>query len=269
MSCSGSPFGLTPPRRPPAAPPTPPFLDIFAQHGIRRALTAVLGIPLAAEELEDKDVQGSLGVFFHEGKDRHGKKKSTRVMAVTNKHVVSKNVLKDYQHSGRQGAPKQHIRNCGRRRFEQVVNETRALLAKKLGDTKQFAEQLEELLANPPSEDEDEAPEHQLDVERKQDDLRRAEVDVGLLDDFLKLLNSTWSDAYQRFVGYLDWAPKIANDLDSRRHTRDMGIIALDEDKFLKNFKGNFVYLGALFFCLSLSLFLCCQLGLMGNVDFF
>ena len=81
-------------------------------------------------------------------------------MAVTNKHVVSKNVLKDYQHSGRQGAPKQQIRNCGRRRFEQVVNETRALLAKKLGDTKQFAEQLEELLANPPSEDEDEAPEH-------------------------------------------------------------------------------------------------------------
>ena len=79
-------------------------------------------------------------------------------------------------------------------------------------------------------------------------------MDVGLLDDFLKLLNSTWSDAYQRFVGYLDWAPKIANDLDSRRHTRDMGIIALDEDKFLKNFKGNFVYLGALFFCLSLSL---------------
>ena len=103
MSCSGSPFGLTPPRRPPAAPPTPPFLDIFAQHGIhdiavhwiegaveplvgppvmmrvakdtdpthwiRRALTAVLGIPLAAEELEDKDAQGSLGVFFHEGKD--------------------------------------------------------------------------------------------------------------------------------------------------------------------------------------------------------
>ena len=228
--------------------------DTDPTHWIRRALTAVLGIPLAAEELEDKDAQGSLGVFFHEGKDRHGKKKSTRVMAVTNKHVVSKNVLKDYQHSGRQGAPKQHIRNCGRRRFEQVVNETRALLAKKLGDTKQFAEQLEELLANPPSEDEDEAPEHQLDVERKQDDLRRAEVDVGLLDDFLKLLNSTWSDAYQRFVGYLDWAPKIANDLDSRRHTRDMGIIALDEDKFLKNFKGNFVYLGALFFCLSLSL---------------
>ena len=281
MSCSGSPFGLTPPRR-------RPILDIFAQHGIhdiavhwiegaveplvgphvmmrvakdtdpthwiRRALTAVLGIPLAAEELEDKDAQGSFGVFFHEGKDRHGKKKSTRVMAVTNKHVVSKNVLKDYQHSGCQGVPKQHIRNCGRRRFEQVVNETRALLAKKLGDTKQFVEQLEELLANPPSEDEDEAPEHQLDVERKQDDLRRAKVDVGLLDDFLKLLNSTWSDAYQRFVGYLDWAPKIANDLDSRRHTRDMGIIALDEDKFLKNFKGNFVYLGALFFCLSLSL---------------
>lgn len=81
-------------------------------------------------------------------------------------------------------------------------------------------------------------------------------MDVGLLDNFLKLLNSTWNDDYKRIFGYLDWAPKIANDLDTRRHTRDIGIIALDEDKFLKNFQGNFVYLGAFFFCLSLSVFL-------------
>lgn len=224
--------------------------DTDPTHWIRRALTAVLGVPIAAEELEDQDAQGSLGVYFHEGKDRHGKR-SKRVMALTNKHVVSKKVKENYQFSGRQGAPKQYICNCSRRRFEQVVNETRALLAKKLGDAKQFAEQLEELLANVPA-DEDEAAGHQVGVDRKQDDLKRAEVDVGLLDDFLKLLNSTWSDAYQRIVGYLDWAPKIANDLDNRRHTRDMGIIALDEDKFAENFKGNFVYLGEFFFCISL-----------------
>ena len=91
-------------------------------------------------------------------------------------------------------------------------------------------------------------------------------MDVGLLDNFLKLLNSTWNDDYKRIFGYLDWAPKIANDLDTRRHTRDIGIIALDEDKFLKNFQGNFVYLGAFFFCLSLCV---SQLRLMGNTNFY
>lgn len=43
---------------------------------------------------------------------------------------------------------------------------------------------------------------------------------------------------------YLDWAPRIANDADSGGYTRDISVIALQDDKFGKNFKGNFVYLG-------------------------
>ncbi|KAF8315990.1 uncharacterized protein EI90DRAFT_3134825 [Cantharellus anzutake] len=121
------------------------------------------------------------------------------------------------------------MRNCSRRRFEQVVNEAHALIATKLGGAKLFAKQLAALLAKPASDDE-EAAEDKLDLERKEEDLKRAKVDVSILDDFLKLIDSTWSDVYQRIVGWLDWAPKIANDLD----------IALKEDKFLKNFKGNY-----------------------------
>lgn len=124
---------------------------------------------------------------------------------MTNKHVVSKNIKVNYQFSGRPGARKQYIRNCSFHRFQQIVNETRALLTTSLGDAKQFAEQLEELLANPP-EDEEEA-DHERDVERKKAELKKAEEDVGILDNFLKLLGSTWSDAYQRIIGYLDWAP--------------------------------------------------------------
>ncbi|KAB5593631.1 hypothetical protein CTheo_2924 [Ceratobasidium theobromae] len=227
----------------------PPMMRVVGDtdptHWVRRALTAVLGVPLAAEELAGKDAQGSLGVYFHEGKNRKDEE-STRVMAITNKHVTSKNTTSDYEYSGRPGAAQKFIRNCSGRRFQQVVNETRALIARKLGDAKQFTEQLEDLLAKPASEDE-ETEDDRLAVERKREDLKRVKVDVGILSDFLKLLNSTWSDAYQRIIGYLDWAPKIANDLDNRCYTRDIGVIALDEDKFVKNFKGNFVYLAGKF----------------------
>jgi len=81
--------------------------------------------------------------------------------------------------------------------------------------------------------------------------LQKAESDVGILGDFLKLLKSTWSDALDRIIAWLDWAPKIANNVDTRRYTRDIGVMTLEKDKFVKNFKGNFVYLGALFFSLS------------------
>ena len=42
-------------------------------------------------------------------------------MAITNKHITPKDTKSDYD-SGRPGAPRKFIRNCGRRRFEQIVN---------------------------------------------------------------------------------------------------------------------------------------------------
>ncbi|GJJ13251.1 hypothetical protein Clacol_007502 [Clathrus columnatus] len=228
-----------------AGPPEmmPVARDTDPTHWIRRALTAVLGAPLAAQDMADIDSWGSLGLFFHRGKDRHGKK-SKEVMAITNKHVVSKKTNEDYEYSGRQGARKQYIRSCGHRRFEQLLNETRALLAEKLGDTKQFAEQLEELLADRP---EVEDASYNLDLKNKEQDLQRAELDVGILDDFLKLLKSTWSDPLDRIIAWLDWAPKIASNVDPRCYTRDIGVMTLEQDKFVKNFKGNFVYLAGKF----------------------
>ncbi|KAI0043598.1 hypothetical protein FA95DRAFT_1498344 [Auriscalpium vulgare] len=228
-----------------AGPPEmmPVVRDTNPTHWIRRAVTAVLGVPLAAQTDTDHDSQGSLGLFFHRGKDRHGKK-SKEVMAITNKHVVSKETNEDYEYSGRQGARKQYIRNCGHRRFEQLLNETRALLAEKLGDAKQFAEQLAELLADRP---EAEDASYDLDLKHKGQELERAESDVGILDDFLMLLESTWSDAFDRIIAWLDWAPKIANNVNPRGYTRDIGVMTLEKDKFVKNFKGNFVYLAGKF----------------------
>lgn len=217
--------------------------DTDPTNYVTRALTAVLGVPLAAETLANSDAQGSLGLYFHEGKDRCSTK-SKRVMCLTNKHVTSSDTTQDYEYSGRTGTPQQFMRNCGSRRFQQIINETRAFIATKLGDAKFFAEQLAKMSAKPKSEDEEDRVADEEDKERKRQDLQRAEKDVVKLGNFLQFLTSTWSDAYQRIIGYLDWAPKIANDLDNRRYTRDLGVIALDENKFKECFQGNSVYLG-------------------------
>ena len=92
-------------------------------------------------------------------------------------------------------------------------------------------------------------------------DLKRAKSDIGILNDFLKLLKSTWSDDVNRIVGWVDWAPKITNKVDPHHYTRDIGVVTLYEDKFIKNFKGNFVYLGP--FSSYLSFFLSSSNGNM------
>ena len=139
--------------------------------------------------MEADDAQGSIDVYFHEGKNRKGET-SKRVMAITNKHVTSKDTKSDYD-SGRPGALQKFIRNYDRRRFEQIINETRAFIAKKLGEAKLFAEQLAEMLAKPESDDDDEVEADKFSAKRKKEDLDRVKDDVGILDDFLKLLNST------------------------------------------------------------------------------
>lgn len=224
----------------------PPMMRVVRErdptHYIRRAVTAALGVPLAAEQLADSDAQGSLGLYFHEGKDRHGNT-SKRIMCLTNKHVTSSNTTRDHEY-GRPGSPRRFMRNCGSRRFQQILNETRALIATKLGDAQLLTSQLAKMEAKPKSEDVAQAANDEEHLERTQQDLERAVKDVVELGDFLQLLTSTWSDAYQRIIGYLDWAPKIAHDLDGRCYTRDLGVIALDENKFKESFKGNVVYLG-------------------------
>ena len=202
---------------------------------IRRALTAVLGVPLAPQTLQRKDAQGTLGIFFHEGKDKDGNK-SDKVFAFTNKHVASENTATDYE-LGRSGARKQWIRNCGLRRFEKLLEETRAFIAKKVGQVTRVAEQLEKNVFTS-------ARAKGL----KETELQNLKDDIVIFDDLLRLLKSTWGDIDNRAIGWLDWAPKIQNDVDSRRYTWDGAVLQLDKAKWDKEFRGNHVYLGAFFF---------------------
>ncbi|KAI5801730.1 hypothetical protein DFH27DRAFT_66841 [Peziza echinospora] len=125
--------------------------------------------------------QGSLGLYFHRGKDRQGNK-SKDVLAFTNKHVLSKKTNEDYKYSGRQGERKQYICNCGHRRFERLLNE--ALLGEKLGD----AEQLVELVADPPEEED---ADYNRDLKDKEQQLDKVESDVGNLVDLGTAKDST------------------------------------------------------------------------------
>ncbi|KAG5640814.1 hypothetical protein DXG03_006946 [Asterophora parasitica] len=213
---------------------------------IRRCMTAVLGASLAPKEQEEQDGQGTLGLYFHVLKDKKGEQVH-HVYGITNKHVVSRDIHADYEFSGRPGDPKKHIGNCGKRRLQQVMDETRFFIAKKLGEAKLFAEQIATMEAEPTPNDLDEAEEAEEAITRKVQDLERVKKDVGKLEAFLSTLKGSWSDSLQRIIGFLDWAPRIKNNVDSRRYTRDMAVFELEREKFKKNFKGNFMYMAGKF----------------------
>jgi hypothetical protein len=85
----------------------PPLMcHVDATRYVRRFLTALLGVPLATEEMEE-DSQGTLTLWFHEDKGNDGEP-SNKVYGVSNCHPLRKNTTVDYEHRG--GVPMDHVR---------------------------------------------------------------------------------------------------------------------------------------------------------------
>lgn len=89
--------------------------DANATHHVRHFLTPLLGVPLATEEMEAEDSQGTLTLWFHENWDKNGDP-SNKVYGVSNCHVLRKDATTRYEHRG--GAAKNFVRVCGMRRFQ-------------------------------------------------------------------------------------------------------------------------------------------------------
>jgi len=75
--------------------------------------------------------------------------------------------------------------------------------------------------------------------------LDEVDSDNRKLQAFFTDTDAQWHEIGHRNVGFVDWAPKIATDVDDRHYTRDIGTFELDVNKFKVNFKGNVVDLGA------------------------
>ena len=223
-----------------AGPPLMRHVDSSnATHYVRRFLTALLGVPLATEEKEEEDTQGTLTLWFHENKDKHGNP-SNKVYGVSNCHVLRKNTTVDYEHRG--GATMDHVRVCGMRRFQRGLDEivkaiaTRAILADLWtrdiitlqAKERQDAENVRAIRAK----------------QRQLDDEIEAINDLEALhDDVTKY----WSNIkLHRNIGYVQYAAAISVDVEGgTRYTSDWAVFLAAEAKVRDEFEGNVVDLGA------------------------
>ena len=219
--------------------------DTNPTHYVRRFLTAALGMPIATAEGEAVDAQGSVTLFFHENKDKRGAT-SAKVLGVSNCHVLREHITVDCEFKGA-GAPPQHVRLAGFRRFQRGLDEIKACIGGFGTDADLLAREIVELEAKPTSEDQEEAEEDKAAVKVKRDRLARVKEDIGVLEAFYTDTKNQWGDIACRNIGHVDWAPMISVDRDTK-YTKDIGTFEVDPVKFRAQFKGNVVDLGA--FCL-------------------
>jgi hypothetical protein len=208
---------------------------------VRRHLTAALGMPIATAE-RDMD-QGSVGFFFHEGRDKLGNP-STKVFGVSSRHVLREKTEGTYEFKGA-GTPRQYVRVNGFRRFQRGLDEIKVSIGGHgiLADL--YAREIVELEAKGTSEDEDEADEDARALRETRERLDEQKQAIADLEKFYDDVKTQWIDIELRNIGHVHYSPPIYVDVEGEQYTEDWGTFDLEEAKFKAQFKGNVVDLGA------------------------
>lgn len=207
-------------------------------HQFRRLLSPLLGVPLAAGDLEDDDAQGTLTLWFHENKDKKGEP-SDKVFGVSNCHVLRKDTTVDWEHKG--GAAPNHVRVCGGRRFQAGLED----IAKAISDHGILAAQWAREIKRLQQKEQDKKTIKSIDrTQSKLDEENEAVADLELLHAEFTL---EWSNLkLHRNIGQVRVAKRITVDVKGgTRYTSDWAAFSADESKVRKEFEGNTVDLGA------------------------
>ncbi|EAU85144.1 hypothetical protein CC1G_08117 [Coprinopsis cinerea okayama7 len=193
--------------------------------GLNHPFNTGLGIPVA--RLSD-DAQGTLTLLFKEMKDKSGQP-SDRILALTNKHVVSLDTTTDYEFNE---TDPQHIVVCGDRLLNRTVGDIEDAIIKDMRDAEKLSKELKSL------DDQD-----TMAIDRKATALKQKNEDITIRQTLVDTIQAGWKDVENRKLGLVDWAPAISVTVDDRHYTRDIATISVDKEK-LVNFKSNIVDLG-------------------------
>jgi len=192
--------------------------DIDATHYVRRLLTALIAVPLATEDMEKEDSQGTLTLWFHENQDDGGNP-SDKVYGLSNCHVLRRNTAVDYVH--KDAAPKDHVRVCGARRFQRGLDEITKAVADHTILAESHARQIAKLQANG-----DQGPESAKKMQRIRRQLEDEKEDIADLGRFYGEVTNHWSDIkLHRNIGHVEYAPAIKVDQGRTQYTADWAVL--------------------------------------------
>ena len=209
-----------------------------ATQNVRRFLTPLHGVPLAAQDLDEGYGQGTLTLWFHENLAKDGKP-SNKVFGVTNCHVLRKDTTVDYEHRG--GAAMSYVHVCGNRRFDRGLEEITDEIATRVMVAEILAREIATLRAKTQTTDTVRA------IEIKQWSLDREIEAINNLSAFHANTKLNWSQKiHHRNIGYIQFAPAVTVDVQGGTlFTSDWGVFVAAEGKVKDAFEGNVVYLGA------------------------
>ena len=210
-----------------------PASDLDATRHVIDPLTTALGLPIAAAKTPH--FQGTMGFYFRDQNDLYG---------VTARHVLfpADEYSSDYTYNP--SGPRKEVLLMGTKAWDDYLKSVQI----QIGNLATAAEIYRGSIRRLEGRVEGDTPAAKKARKELKKTRELLEETTEAIDELQKLYEQTKKDfgkPNQRVIGHIVWSPAITVGTTPHGFTKDVCVVKLDKARFLPNFKGNVIDLGA------------------------
>ena len=210
-----------------------PASALDATRHVIDPLTTALGLPIAAAKMPH--FQGTMGFYFKDGDDLYG---------VTARHVLFPADEDSSNYTYNPSRSRKEVLLIGTKAWDDYLKSTRIKIGN-LGTAAEIHRESIERLEARAEGDTPAAEKAKRELKKTRELLAETTDAINELQEFYERTKKDFGKPSQRVIGHVVWSPAITVGTAPHGFTKDVCVVKLDKSRFLPNFKGNVIDLGA------------------------
>jgi hypothetical protein len=210
-----------------------PASDLDAIRHVIDPLTTALGLPIAAAKTPH--FQGTMGFYFKDGDDLYG---------VTARHVLFPADEDNSDYTYNPSGPRKQVLLMGTKAWDDYLKSVQIRIGT-LGTAAEIHRASIGRLEGRAEGDTPAAQKARRDLRKTRELLDETSDAINELQELYEQTKKDFGKPSQRVIGHVVWSPAITVGTSPHGFTKDVCVVKLDMDRFLPNFKGNVIDLGA------------------------
>ena len=210
-----------------------PASDLDATRHVIDPLTTALGLPIAAAKTPH--FQGTLGFYFKDGDDLYG---------VTARHVLFPADENNSDYTYNPSGPRKEVLLMGTKAWGDYLKSVQIQIGH-LGTAAEIHRESVERLERRAEGDTPAAEKAKKELRKTRELLEETTDAINELQELYERTKKDFGKPSKRVIGHVVWSPAITTGTAPHGFTKDVCVVKLDKARFLPNFKGNVIDLGA------------------------
>ena len=210
-----------------------PASDSDSTRHVIDCLTTALGIPIAAAKTPH--FQGTLGFYFKDGDDLYG---------VTARHVLFPEDEDKFDYTYNPSEPRKEVLLMGTKAWSNYLDSVQIHIGN-LGTAVEIYSKSIRWLKERAMGDTTAVEKAKKELKKTQELLEEVNDAIYELQELYGQTKEDFGKPSQRVIGHIVWSPAITVGTAPHGFTKDVCVIKLDKTRFMPNFKGNVIDLGA------------------------